>query len=80
MWTAHCVGPTKEVPEKSVRACRARIVTEAGDAAKMVRSWGGGVLEGDMMTPLHRVVFYGNHLQRARHLADLMGMKAVEEA
>jgi len=45
----------------------------------MVRKWGGGVLEGDMMTLLHRVVFYGDHVRSVRHLADLMKMKVVEE-
>ena len=73
-------GTIREVPDKSVRACRTQIVTEVGDAAKMVRNWGGGVLEGDMMTLLHRVVFYGNHMQSARHLADLLQMNVVEEA
>jgi len=72
-------GTIREVPDKSVRACRTQIVTEVGDAAKMVRNWGGGVLEGDMMTLLHRVVFYGDHLQSSRHLADLMNMQVVEE-
>jgi len=72
-------GTIREVPEKSVRACRTQIVTEVDDAAGMVRKWGGGVLEGDMMTLLHRVVFYGDHLQSARHLADLMKMQVVEE-
>lgn len=72
-------GTIREVPEKSVRACRTQIVTEIGDAAKMVRNWGGGVLEGDMMTLLHRVVFYGDHMQNARHLADLMQLRVVEE-
>jgi hypothetical protein len=72
-------GTIREVPEKSVRACRTQIVTEVGDAAKMVRNWGGGVLEGDMMTLLHRVVFYGDHLQSTRHLADLMNMNVIEE-
>ena len=72
-------GTIREVPKKSVRACRTQIVTEVDDAAKMVRNWGGGVLEGDMMTLLHRVVFYGDHLQSARHLADLMTMQLVEE-
>jgi len=69
----------REVPDKSVRGCRTQIVTEVGDAANMVRNWGGGVLEGDMMTLLHRVVFYGNHLETARHLADLMNLRVVEE-
>lgn len=69
----------REVPEKSVRACRTQIVTEIADAAKMARNWGGGVLEGGMMTLLHRVVFYGDHLQDARHLADLFALRVVEE-
>jgi len=72
-------GTIREVPEKSTRACRTQIVTEVADAAKMVRDWGGGVLEGDMMTLLHRVVFYGDHVQSARHMADLLKMKVVEE-
>jgi len=72
-------GTIREVPDKSVRACRTQIVTEVGNAAKMVRNWGGGVLEGDMMTLLHRVVFYGDHLQSVQHLADLMKMRVVEE-
>ena len=72
-------GTIREVPEKSVRACRTQIVTEVRDAAQMARNWGGGVLEGDMMTLLHRVVFYGDHLQTAEHLADLLKMRIVEE-
>jgi len=72
-------GTIIEVPDKSFRACRTQIVTEVADAAQMVRNWGGGVLDGDMMTLLHRVVFYGDHLQSARHLADLLGLRVVEE-
>ena len=72
-------GTIREVPDKSVRACRTQIVTEVGNAAKMVRNWGGGVLEGDMMTLLHRVVFYGDHVQTAGHLADLLQIRLLEE-
>lgn len=68
-----------EVPEKSVRACRSQIVTRVKDAAKMMLNWGGGVLDGDMMTLLHRVVFFGDHAQSIRHLAHLMKLKVVEE-
>jgi hypothetical protein len=28
---------------------------------------------------LHRVVFYGDHVQSARHLADLMNIEVIEE-
>ncbi len=31
------------------------------------------------MTLLHRVVFYGDHMDSVHHLARLMGMKVVEE-
>lgn len=77
-------GTICDVPEKSVRACRTQIVTEVDDAAAMARKWGGGVLTGDMrhemMTLLHRVVYYGDHIQRMKHLGDLMGFQVVEEA
>ena len=61
-------------------ACRTQFVTEVPDARKMFLNWGGGVLEGDVMTLLHRVVFYGNHLQSIRDLGSLMGFRVVEEA
>lgn len=32
-----------------------------------------------MMTLLHRVMFYGSHVERMRDLAPLMGLKVVEE-
>lgn len=68
-----------EVPEKSFRACRTQIVTRVDNSAKMVRNWGGGVLEGGMMTLLHRVVFYGDHMDSMLHLAELMGFELVNE-
>ena len=61
-------------------ACRTQFVTEVGDARKMFLNWGGGVLEGDVMTLLHRVVFYGDHTQSIADLGNLMGFKVVEEA
>jgi hypothetical protein len=61
-------------------ACRTQFVTEVGDARKMFLNWGGGVLEGDVMTLLHRVVFYGNHTQSITDLGNLMGFNVVEEA
>lgn len=60
--------------------CRTQFVTEVADARKMFLNWGGGVLEGDVMTLLHRVVFYGDHLQSIRDLGVLMGFRVVEEA
>ncbi len=61
-------------------ACRTQFVTEVPDARKMFLNWGGGVLEGDVMTLLHRVVFYGDHMQSIRDLGGLMGFRVVEEA
>jgi hypothetical protein len=61
-------------------ACRTQFVTEVADARKMFLNWGGGVLEGDVMTLLHRVVFYGDHLQSIKDLGVLMGFRVVEEA
>ena len=62
------------------RGCRTQITTEVANARSMARNWGGGVLDGDMMTLLHRVVFYGSHIECMRDLAPLMGLRVVEEA
>ncbi len=72
-------GKITEVPDYSDRGCRTQIVTEVRDARKMFANWGGGVLPNDMMTLLHRVVFYGNRLRDLADLAALMGLKVVEE-
>jgi len=72
-------GKIIEVPEKSVRACRTQIVTEVCDAAKMAVNWSSALETEDAMTLLHRVVFYGDHLNSTHHLARLMGMKVIEE-
>jgi L-fucose isomerase-like protein len=72
-------GEIIEVPEKAVHGCRTQIVTEVRDAAKMAANWSSVLDTEDAMTLLHRVVFYGDHMQSARHLANLMGMTVVEE-
>lgn len=72
-------GKIIEVPEKSVRACRTQIVTEVRDAAKMAASWSSVLETEDAMTLLHRVVFYGDHMDSVRHLARLMNLNVVEE-
>jgi hypothetical protein len=72
-------GKIIEVPEKSVRACRTQIVTEVRDAAKMAANWSSVLETDDAMTLLHRVVYYGDHVQSIRHLADLLDMKVAEE-
>jgi hypothetical protein len=72
-------GKIIEVPERAVHGCRTQIVTEVRDAAKMAANWSSALETEDAMTLLHRVVFYGDHVQDARHLANLMGLKVLEE-
>ena len=72
-------GKITEIPDYYDRGCRTQITTKVRDARKMYRDWGGKVLPNDMMTLLHRVVFYGNHLHDVRDLSLLMGIKVVEE-
>ncbi len=45
----------------------------------MFLNWGEDVIKGDVMTLLHRAVFYGDHAKAVQDLADLMGFKVVEE-
>ncbi|MFC1596892.1 hypothetical protein ACFL5Q_02995 [Planctomycetota bacterium] len=72
-------GEIIDVPEKAVHGCRTQIVTEVRDAAKMAAGWSSALETEDAMTLLHRVVFYGDHMQSVRHLANLMGLSVVEE-
>jgi len=72
-------GEIIEVPERAVHGCRTQIVTEVRDAAKMAANWSSVLETEDAMTLLHRVVFYGDHMESVRHLANLMGMEVVEE-
>lgn len=72
-------GKIVEVPERAVHGCRTQIVTEVRDAAKMAANWSSALDTEDAMTLLHRVVFYGDHMQDARHLGNLMGFQILEE-
>ena len=72
-------GKIIDVPKKSVHGCRTQIVTEVRDAGKMAANWSSALETEDAMTLLHRVVFYGDHMQSLRHLADLMDLHVVEE-
>ncbi len=69
-----------EIPDFDDRGCRTQCTAAVADARKMLANWGSGILEKtDMMTLLHRVVFYGNHVENAKDLAQLMGLKVVME-
>jgi hypothetical protein len=59
--------------------CRTQFWTEVTDARKMFHNWGAGILKGSTMTLLHRVVFFGDHVQNIKNLGVLMGFKVVEE-
>lgn len=72
-------GKIIEVPNQSIRACRTQIITEVKDAARMAANWSSAIDSEDAMTLLHRVVFYGDHLDSTHHLARLMGMRVIEE-
>ena len=64
---------------KDKLGCRTQFWTEVNNARSMYHNWGAGVLNGDTMTLLHRVVFYGNYMQDIKNLSILMGFKVVEE-
>ncbi len=71
-------GKIIELTDFHDRGCRTQITTQVSNARDMARNWCSS-LEGDMMTLLHRVVFYGNHVESMRDLAVLLGLKVVEE-
>ena len=72
-------GKIIELTDYYDRGCRTQITTEVSDARQMAHRWGSGVLSNDMMTLLHRVVFYGNHLTSMKDMAPLLGLNIVEE-
>jgi hypothetical protein len=62
-------GTIVSVPD-SDRACRTKIEVKVRDARKMFEGWSYG---------LHRVIFYGNHIEDTRRLARFTGFEVVEE-
>jgi len=69
-----------EIPDFDDRGCRTQCTAEVADARKMLANWGSGILDREgMMTLLHRVVFYGNHLDNVQDMMQLLGMKVVLE-
>jgi L-fucose isomerase-like protein len=63
----------------SPMACRTQFAQSVPDARRLFLNWGEDVIQGGVMTLLHRVVFYGDHAAAIRDLGDLMGIKVVEE-
>ena len=69
-----------EIPDFDDRGCRTQCTAQVADARTMLANWGSGVLESEsMMTLLHRVVFYGNHVANVRDLTQLFGIKVIME-
>ena len=60
-------------------ACRTQFAQSVPDARRLFLNWGADVIQGDMMTLLHRVVFYGDYQQPLEDLCTLMGLKLLEE-
>ncbi len=60
-------------------ACRTQFAQSVPDARSLFLRWGEDVIRGDVMTLLHRVVFYGDYSKQLCDLAALMGFKLIEE-
>jgi hypothetical protein len=58
-----------DVPDVD-RGCRTKITTKVRDARKMFEGWYHG---------LHRVIFYGNHIEDTRRLGRMVGFDVIEE-
>ncbi len=52
------------------RGCRTKVITKVADARKMAEGYSGG---------LHRVLFYGDHVQAVERMGRLMGFRTVRE-
>jgi len=72
-------GTIVEVCDFDDRGCRTQVVTEVDNAREMFEKWGAGILPDDMMTLLHRVLFYGDHMDNVKDLAHLLGLKVFVE-
>jgi hypothetical protein len=73
-----CPGKIIET-SRSPLACRTQFAQSVPDARRLFLNWGGGVIKGDVMTLLHRVVFYGDYAKPMQDLGTLMGFKVLEE-
>jgi hypothetical protein len=64
---------------RSPLACRTQFAQSVPDARRLFLNWGAGVIKGDVMTLLHRDVFYGDYLSAVQDLGQLVGFKVIEE-
>jgi hypothetical protein len=65
---------------RSPLACRTQFAQSVPDARRLFLNWGAGVIKGDVMTLLHRDVFYGDYLSAVQDLGQLVGFKVIEES
>lgn len=74
-------GIIREDYDLDDRGCRTRIVAEVTSttARELFNKWGGNVIGRDIMARLHRVVFFGNHMDNFRDIAQLMELKFMVE-
>jgi hypothetical protein len=70
-----------KMPEFDDAGCRTQITVEVnGSAQKMLENWSKDITHArDMMSLLHRVVFYGDHTRMVHYLSHLMGFKEIPE-
>ncbi|MGB9604865.1 MAG: hypothetical protein ACP5U2_01025 [Bryobacteraceae bacterium] len=65
------------------RGCRTKIRTKVADARKLLLSWSSALNEGQGMPGtrdlLHRVLFYGDHLESIERLGRLLGFQVIHE-
>jgi hypothetical protein len=64
---------------RSPLACRTQFAQSVPDARRLFLNWGAGVIKADVMTLLHRAVFYGDYSQPMQILRELMGFRIIEE-
>ncbi len=72
-------GTITEVCDFDDRGCRTQVVAQVDNARQLFEQWGAGVLPDDMMTLLHRVLFYGDHMNSVKDLAQLLGLRVLAE-
>lgn len=72
-------GTITEICDFEDRGCRTQLVAEVDNSRELFQNWGGGVLPDDMMTLLHRVLYYGDHTENVKDLAHLMGLNVLLE-
>lgn len=74
----YCTGKILETSTNPL-GCRTQFSQSVKSARRLFLNWGGDVIKGDVMTLLHRVVFYGDYQKQLENLGDLMGFKVLEE-